>query len=269
MWVSSELIARTYFIDYGQTISPTNKTMTNGHAAANGVAVTFDPINRQTVSAEIRQRLVEAIRSGQLAPGSPLPAERVLCHEFGVARTSVREAIQGLVIGGYVERRGNRSVVAERLPEVTFDGDDRKTLVTQLFEVRQVIEPAIAELTARRASEEERAEIAAIAERDTRQLAEFRVLDQQFHAAVARACGNPLLNEVHAKALASLFGSGDLASLLYAEVNRGEVADIITSSLSAHRMIADAIVKGHARKAQVAVVAHLDDVERRMVEHLL
>ena len=109
----------------------------NGHV----VTTTFDPINRQTLSAEIRQRLVEAIRSGQLAPGSPLPAERVLCHEFGVARTSVREAIQGLVIAGYVERRGNRSVVAERLPEVNFAGDDRKALVTQLFEVRQVIEP--------------------------------------------------------------------------------------------------------------------------------
>ncbi len=241
-------------------------------ANGDGVTVTFDPINRQTVSAEIRQRLADAIRSGRLAPGAPLPAERVLCQEFGVARTSVREAIQGLVIGGYVERRGNRSVVAERLPEVSFDGsqrDDRKALVAQLFEVRQVIEPAIAELTARRASDDERADIVAIAARDTRQLAEFRHLDQQFHAAVARACGNPLLNEVHAKALASLFGSGDLASLLYAEVNRGEVADIITSSLAAHRAIADAVAKGHARKAHAAVVAHLDDVERRMVERLL
>ncbi len=28
----------------------------------------------------------------------------MLCEEFGVARTSVREAIQGLVIAGYIER---------------------------------------------------------------------------------------------------------------------------------------------------------------------
>jgi GntR family transcriptional repressor for pyruvate dehydrogenase complex len=233
------------------------------------VTATFDPVSRQTVSAEIRQRLADAIETGQLAPGAPLPAERVLCQEFGVARTSVREAIQGLVIAGYVERRGNRSVVAERLPEVNFTGDDRKAFVTQLFEVRQVVEPAIAELSARRATADERAEIAALAARDTRSLVEFRELDQQFHAAIARACGNPLLNEVHAKALASLFGSGELASMLYAEVNRSEVAAIITTSLSAHRAIADAVVKGHARKAGAAVVAHLDDVERRMVEQLL
>jgi len=229
----------------------------------------FDPVARVTVSAEIRQRLADAIHTGQLAPGTPLPAERVLCQEFGVARTSVREAIQGLVIAGFIERRGNRSVVAERLPEINFTGDDRKTLVTQLFEVRQVIEPAIAEMASRRATDDQREEIARIAEQSTANLAEFRELDHQFHSALARACGNPLLNEVHTKALATLFGSGDLAELLYAEVNRTEVRDIITSSLAAHQAIADAVVKGYSRKAVAAVVAHLDDVERRMVEQLL
>jgi GntR family transcriptional repressor for pyruvate dehydrogenase complex len=221
------------------------------------------------VSAEIRQRLADAIHTGQLAPGTPLPAERVLCQEFGVARTSVREAIQGLVIAGYIERRGNRSVVAERLPEVNFTGDDRKALVTQLFEVRQVIEPAIAELAARRATDEEREQIAALADRTTTDLAVFREIDHDFHAVIARSCGNPLLNEVHTKALSALFGSGDLASLLYADVNRDEVNEIITSSLLAHRAISEAVVKGYTRKAVAAVVAHLDDVERRMVERLL
>ena len=229
----------------------------------------FDPVARVTVSAEIRQRLADAIHTGQLAPGTPLPAERVLCQEFGVARTSVREAIQGLVIAGYIERRGNRSVVAERLPDVNFTGDDRKTLVTQLFEVRQVIEPAIADFAARRATDEQRDEIADIASQMTTDLEVFRELDHRFHSALARACGNPLLNEVHSKALAALFRSGDLASLLYAEVNRSEVTDIVTSSLVAHQAIADAVVKGHTRKAVSAVVAHLDDVERRMVERLL
>jgi GntR family transcriptional regulator, transcriptional repressor for pyruvate dehydrogenase complex len=233
------------------------------------VTTAFDPITRQTVSAEIRQRLADAIHNGQLAPGTPLPAERVLCQEFGVARTSVREAIQGLVIAGYLERRGNRSVVAEQLPEMNFTGDDRKALVSQLFEVRQVIEPAIVELATRRATDADRALIASLAARSTTDLEEFRETDRMFHAALARACGNPLLNEVHAKALAALFGSGEFASLLYAEVNRAEVREIIRSSTDAHRAIADAVVRGHVRKAVAAVVAHLDDVERRMVEQLL
>ena len=232
-------------------------------------AVPFDPVSRRTVSGEIRQRLADAIHTGQLPPGSLLPAERTLCQEFGVARTSVREAIQGLIIAGYVERRGNRSVVVERLPEVNFTGDDRKGFVAQLFEVRQVLEPAIADMAARRATDLQRIEIAAAGARSSKRLDEFREIDHQFHASLARACGNPLLNEVHAKALASLFGSGELASLLYAEVNRSEVAEIIASSLAAHEAIADAVVRGHPRKAVAAVVSHLDDVERRMVERLL
>ena len=85
---------------------------------------------------------------------------------------------------------------------------------------------------------------------------------------LARACGNPLLNEVHAKALASLFGSGEFASLLYAEVNRAEVRELIESSVAAHRAIAAAVVKGDSDRAGAAVVSHLEDVERRMVERL-
>jgi GntR family transcriptional repressor for pyruvate dehydrogenase complex len=220
------------------------------------------------VPAEIRERLIDAIRSGQLVPGDPLPAERVLGERFGVARTSVREAIQGLVMAGYLERRGNRSVIAERIPEVSFVGDDRKALVTQLFEVRQVIEPAIAELACQRATDEERAEIGALAAVDAADLDRFREVDRQFHTALARACGNPLLAEVHAKALASLFGSGEFASLLYAEVNRAEVRAIIESATRAHRRIATAVGHGDAKRTASAVVDHLRDVERRMVERL-
>jgi GntR family transcriptional repressor for pyruvate dehydrogenase complex len=158
--------------------------------------------------------------------------------------------------------------VAERLPEVRFDGDDRKALVSQLFEVRQVIEPAIAELATVRASDEQRAEVAELAAREPKDLDDFRGIDRVFHATLAQACGNPLLAEVHAKALASLFGSGEFASLLYAEVNRAEVRQLIESSTAAHRAIAAAVVRGNRKQAGAAVVAHLEDVERRMVEQL-
>jgi GntR family transcriptional repressor for pyruvate dehydrogenase complex len=229
----------------------------------------FQPVARTTVSAEIRARLIEAIQDGELTPGSPLPSERQLCEDFGVARTSVREAIQGLLSAGYVIRRGNRPVVADRLPDINFGGDDRKALVRQLFEVRRVIEPKMAEFAALRASQDERAEIVRIAERSTRQLAEFREIDRAFHSAIARSCGNPMLHEVHAKALVALFGPGELASLLYAEVNRREATEIIVSSTADHRAIADAIATGHVARTIAAVERHLDDVERRLVGRLL
>jgi GntR family transcriptional repressor for pyruvate dehydrogenase complex len=165
-------------------------------------------------------------------------------------------------------------VVAERLPEIRLTGgsatlDERKALVRQLFEVRRTIEPAMSELAARRATTAERADIAEVAARSSDNLDEFRALDRAFHTAISRACGNPLLQEVYGKTLGALFDSGELASLLYAEINRREVGDIIASSTSAHRAISDALVAGRRKPTVAAVQAHLDDVERRMIDRLL
>lgn len=228
----------------------------------------FQPVARHTVSAEIRDRLIEAMRNGELVPGVPLPPERVLCQEFGVARTSVREAIQGLMLAGYLERKGNRPVVAERLPGLDLAHDGRKLLVHQLFEVRWVIEPAMAELACERASGAQRDELVDLAGRAPGTLDEFRAIDRTFHANIAQACGNPVLAEVYAKALAALFGSVEFTSLLYDETNRREVAEIIASATDAHHAIAGAIACSDRRRTVEAVTSHLTDVERRMVERL-
>ena len=125
--------------------------------AAQPLLAPFGPVERRTVSGGVRDRLLDAVRNGQLAPGGAVPSERSLCEQFGVARTSVREAIQGLVSAGVLERRGNRTQVAELLPAVRLESDDRKAMVRQLFEVRRVIEPKMAGLTALRATATERA----------------------------------------------------------------------------------------------------------------
>lgn len=232
-------------------------------------SATFDRVERRTVAVEVRERLVEAIRSGDLVPGSTLPAERVLCQQFNVARTSVREAIQGLASLGYIERRGNRAVVAEVLPGVDLASDSRKATVRNLFEVRRVIEPAMAGLVAQRASKDVKAEIARIANLPADGIDEFRAIDRQFHQAIAAACDNPALAEVYAKALASLFSSDEFSSLLYADTNRAEVDDIVESSSQAHIDIATAICSGSRTRTEKAVAAHLLDVERRMIERLI
>jgi DNA-binding FadR family transcriptional regulator len=159
--------------------------------------------------------------------------------------------------------------VAECLPEVHFGGDDRAALVAQLFELRHVIEPAIVEMAARRATEVQRVEIIEIASRSATTLDEFRVIDREFHAALARSCGNASLKEVHSKAMSTLFGSGELAAVLDATLSAADIAELIETSAAAHRSIADAVAKCHPRKAMAAAVTHLDDVERRMAGHRL
>jgi len=231
---------------------------------------TFAPVERRTIADEVRERLLASITAGQLQPGDPIPSERALCDEFGVARTSLREAIQGLATLGVLERRGNRTHVAEHLPEVRVDGDARKDRVRQLFETRRVIEVPLAELAAERAGEPERAELDRIATRfdDTLAIEDFRPLDRAFHAAIASACGNPLLAELHGKVLAALSESPSFDSLLRDVRNRTEVRRIIGESSRAHASIAAAIAAGDAARAGEAARDHLDAVEARMLARL-
>jgi GntR family transcriptional repressor for pyruvate dehydrogenase complex len=235
--------------------------------------VVFEPIGRETLSGRIREQLHRRIATGELQPGARIPSERALSEQFRVARTSVREAIQGLVSLGVIERRGNRSYVAERLPDVNLAvaSADAKDFVRQLFETRRTLELPIVRFAADRADDEARAEIGAVAEQFRRgmTLARFRQLDRRFHATIARACGNPLLIEVYGKVLARLFESDEFDRLLSSTRNRAEVRRIVDASARHHAAIAAAIAAGDTEGAVRAGAAHLDAVERGIVDRLV
>lgn len=229
----------------------------------------FEAISRRTVAEGVREALLDKIRVGALGPGSQLPSERVLCEQFVVARTSVREAIQGLASLGLVERRGNRLYVAEHLPGVTF-ADDRKRSVAHVFEVRRVVEVPVAELAARRAQPGARAEIAELGAsfRTDMPLDEFRRRDREFHATIASACGNPALAELHSKVLDTLFRSTDFDSLLSASQNAAIVRQIIDEATDAHRLIGEGIRRGSVSQVRRAAETHLNQVEALMVAQM-
>jgi GntR family transcriptional repressor for pyruvate dehydrogenase complex len=231
----------------------------------------FEPIARRTVSEEVREALVESIRNGALRPGAQLPSERELCDQFGVARTSVREAVQGMVTLGLIEKRGNRSHVVEHLPAVNFRSDGRKRRVRELFEVRQIVEVPIARIATARASAAQREEIVDMASHFTEDLPldEFRRLDRAFHTSVARACDNEVLAELHHKVLDTLFHSGDFDELLNADENRLAVREIIRGACAAHLAIARAIAGGDASLAVAAAERHLADVEDQMISRMV
>jgi GntR family transcriptional repressor for pyruvate dehydrogenase complex len=232
----------------------------------------FERIERQTVTEGIRRALLDSIRSGSLLPGTPLPSERDLSEDFGVARTSVREAIQGLASLGLLEKRGNRSYVIERLPDVRLDGrDPRKDHVRELFEVRRVVEIPMARLAACRASPDERAEIRRLSLQfdGTLALDEFRRLDRAFHWEVARACGNALLAELYGKVLEQLFRSAEFDELLGSASNRHVVSDIVRGAVDAHRAIGQGIFLGDPTVVVEAAERHLAQVEEQMISRMV
>lgn len=231
----------------------------------------FGQIERRTVADEIRHAIVEGIRTGRLRAGEVLPPERELAEQFGVARTSVREAIVALSALGVIERSGNRVRVVEHLPSVDVDVDHRKAAVRDMFETRRAIEIPVAELACCRADDTQRRELVEMAGRFRAglDLTEFRRLDRAFHAAIADACGNRILAEVYAKVLDALFHSGEFESLLTDDVNAQAVAEIIDQSARAHEAIARAMADGSVTDVAAAVTTHLDEVESRMIEKLV
>ena len=228
-------------------------------------------MSRRTVSTQIREQLLQRITTGELSPGARIPSERELSDQFEVARTSVREAIQGLLSIGVIERRGNRTCVAEHLPDVTVNGGDhRKTFVKELFETRRVLEAPIFALATQRADDEARASVAAIMARfDGKvELDSFRQLDREFHTTIAAQCGNPLLIELYGKVLDQLFRSHDFDALLSDEHNRAEVDRIVARAIEDHRSIATAFADGDADAMVQATTLHIDAIENSMVDDL-
>ena len=67
--------------------------------------LTLKRIARTSVSDEIIAQIVDLIARGALKPGQRLPAERQLCKQFGVGRTSLREALRSLAVMGILDGR--------------------------------------------------------------------------------------------------------------------------------------------------------------------
>ena len=97
--------------------------------------------------------LEERIVTLEMAPGSAV-SEQVLCHEVGLGRTPVREAIQRLAREGLVQ------VIPRKGIRVTETEAARQLLV---LEVRRELERLLSRTAAVRASEDERAALRKIA----------------------------------------------------------------------------------------------------------
>lgn len=222
----------------------------------------FEPLERTTISERVRDEIHGRILAGDLHPGSPLPAERVLSEQFGVARTSIREAIQGLVAIGLIERRGNRSFVVEQVPGSELPGSDGgKRSLRSLLEAWRVIELCVAELAAVRATGRERQEILRLAAQPVPDSLEaFAFADREFHAALAAACGNPVLAEVHGRVVDALLEAGDSA----VAVLGGEGGVAVRDAVAEHQAIAAALRAGDATATAAAVDRHLGGIHERI-----
>jgi len=165
----------------------------------------FKTIRKSSAPEMVAQQIVEKIADGELSPGVRLPSQRELAKMLGVGRSSVREAINALMVMGYLEPiQGKGTFIRDVLPE-TGSGLEKLNIafstgsIFDLMEARELLECHLAGLAA------ERAEASQINQlRETLKNASktekaydlFLDADIHFHEAVADAANNVVLCEL-------------------------------------------------------------------------
>ena len=147
-----------------------------------------------------------AIMSGACQPGDLLTGEIASSERLEVSRTAYREAIRILAAKGLVESKpkvGTKVSAREKWqildPDVlawAFENEPDLDFLRSLFELRNIVESAAAALAAVRRSDEQLKTM----RRALDNMARFtlateagRQADQDFHAALLQATGNPFI----------------------------------------------------------------------------
>jgi DNA-binding FadR family transcriptional regulator len=216
----------------------------------------------------LQGRVIESVGRqiirGQYAPGDFVPKEAELTAEYGVSRTSVREAMRVLAAKGLVDIRQKIGTRVRR-PEQwnVFDADilrwhiaegQGKSILLDLVEVRQIMEPQAARLAAGRATMDdfERLDDAMQAMRDAVGDSErYAHADVEFHLAIYAASHNVLLRQFGAVVADFMYLSFGL------QQDAESAAERLTEDVARHAPVLRAIHRG---SGEVAAEAMLDVV---------
>jgi len=149
------------------------------------------PLGRRVFREEIRERLIEDILGGKLAPGERLVETR-LAQQFGVSQGPVREALRDLELFGFVV-------------STSFRGTQVRQISTQdlleIYPIRAALEGVAAHGAASRIDEPTLTKLADLIDvmRDAANKDDHRTVveaDGAFHRAIVEASGNRMLEHV-------------------------------------------------------------------------
>jgi DNA-binding FadR family transcriptional regulator len=221
---------------------------------------------RLSLHSEIAGRIGSLIAQGSIQPGCVLPNESSLGTKFGVSRTALREAIKVLASKGLVEvRRKTGTRVRPHSewnmldPEVLtwlFSGTTMPAGLTDLMEVRKVVEPAAARMAVLRGTAEDLKEIREAylgMESALGDLPSSVESDLRFHLAVLEATHNAFM-----RPLGSLIQAALRASFRLTSSN----SSLYRKTLTLHRTVVDAIEARNGDEAEAAMLAVLAQTSR-------
>jgi GntR family transcriptional repressor for pyruvate dehydrogenase complex len=231
--------------------------------------LTFKQIRHRRLYQEIIQQVKAQMISGELAPGDRIPSERDIAEQLGVSRTAVREALIAMEVMGLIESRpGDGTFV--RTPRLEQQMEPLTSLIvlereklTELYEMRRVMEVACASRAATRATPEQLVTISgwlSQMEADLHSGERGEEADFRFHLAIAESTHNSLmLHFMHTI-------SDGLRQVMIASRQRLYRMDGMPELLlEEHRSIFAAIAAQDPERASVKMRRHLDGVSARVL----
>ena len=196
-------------------------------------------------------RIIADIRDGALLPGDRL-TETDLAKRLGISRTPIREAIRQLESDGLVTHVPRVGAAIRRLDHAE---------ISELYEMRTVLESTAARFAARAASDVELDELEAVhqAFEAAGSGAQLFDLNRQFHAALLDAARNRFLH----KSVAAIH-----TTLLILGPSTMEEGDRAKAAVAEHRMVLDMLKSRDQEGAEAAMRAHIDAAHRARLRQL-
>jgi len=227
----------------------------------------FEAIRKSKLSEQVATRL-EHLIAKQFKPGDKLPPERRLVEMFQVSRGSIRDAIRRLELMGLVEpRQGAGTVVRD--PSVHPSENSladvllrKRELVTELLDVRYILEPPLAARAAMRISKDELTAMENILKRQEEKIRKGESTveeDSEFHYKIALATNNTVILKI-LDVLMDLLRDTRERSL--------QTEGRPRKSLNGHRHIIAALKRRDAAAAEEAMSRHLQDIGKIVLNQL-
>ncbi|WP_449280683.1 FadR/GntR family transcriptional regulator [Leucobacter sp.] len=208
--------------------------------------------------------LERLILEGELSPGERLPAERDLAQHLGVSRVSIREALRELENRGLIDRKPGRGTIVLSPGERSKDSgtvieafNAMRSELSDIMELRAIVEPPIARITAARATSRDLTQLEELVKAMEMDVTKERYaeLDRAFHQAIAQYTHNPLL---------ALINEQIAIQIAPSRAGRYQTKARRTASSVAHRRIYEAIAAGDGERAEQEARAHVLDISREI-----
>ncbi|MCC7461722.1 MAG: FadR family transcriptional regulator [Gammaproteobacteria bacterium] len=226
--------------------------------------VLFSPIRVEPAYRKVAAALLQRITDRTLAAGERLPPETELARQFGVNRSTVREALRELESGGLlVRRRGSKRLMVTHPDDNVIAGGVSRALtlhevsVLDVWEALTMLEPSIAEMAARRRTAADLQRVTLAAEGFVRKGGDT-VAAVQCAAEFFRRVGGATHNRV------LLLAQEPLLQLLEPSLQAmiDKVPQARTRIAGAHRQLIDAIRSRDVEEARSWMAKHIRDFRR-------